>query len=275
MRDEQKARPGFGVVVRRALVSPVNVLVGGLGGIAGLALSSWPLAALGGLAYLALAAWDLATPAFWKKALDAASSGSAAAADGGADAPALDPLAIGDPSLRDAAVLVRRALDELRRVLRETPGEAGIAVAELSSSVDELASRASRLVQSGGEIWRHLSREDSAALRREIDRLEARASGAADPATGKQWSEAAQARREHLQVLGDLSAAHDRILASLSRIAASLDGLAAKVVRMGAMDAQAQGDLSGDMNSELGRLNAEVNAFEETLRPLVAAGVTA
>jgi hypothetical protein len=275
MRDplQRPARPGFGVVVARALASPMNLLVGGAGGIAGLALSSWPLAALGGLAYLALVAWDLASPSFWKKALDSTLVERGAAVER-AVAQELEPSAIRDPALRDAAALVRRALDELRRVVAEGEGDA-LQLVDLGSSVDELAARAARLVHGGDEIARHLSREDPNALRREIDRLEQRAKGAHDPSTARQWSEAAQARREHLQVLGDLAAAQDRILASLSRIAAALDGLSAKVVRMGALDAQAQGDLSGDMNSELSRINAEVNAFEETLRPLVAAGVTA
>jgi len=127
-------------------------------------------------------------------------------------------------------------------------------------------------VRSGEEIARHLGREDLGALRRELERLELRARSAPDDAARQQWTEAATARRDHLKVLDDLAGAQERILASLSRIAAALDGLSAKVVRMGAMDAEALADLSGNMNSELARINSEVNAFEEALRPLVAAG---
>ena len=176
--------------------------------------------------------------------------------------------------IQDAAARVRHALAKLRRVLAEPHGEV-LDDADLAARVDELARRAVRLVGNGEEVARYLGREDPAAVQREIDRLEAKARDAGDPATGKQWSEAAQAQREHRKVLADLAAAQDRVLASLSGIAASLDELSAKVVRMGALDAQQQSELSGDVSSELSRLNSEVNAFEETLRPLMPGRVSA
>ena len=80
-----------------------------------------------------------------------------------------------------------------------------------------------------------------------------------------------KAREEQLAVLTDIASAVERVYANLSRIVATLEGLSAKVVRMGAMDAQAMDNLSGDMNAELERMNLEIDTFEQTLRHLVTA----
>jgi hypothetical protein len=269
-----QGRPGFGRVVARAVANPLNLGVAGAGAVAAWLVGAWPLAALGGAAYVAMVAMDLTSPTFWRRAMGSGAA-APAAQPMGVTPRALDPAALSDPAVRDAAGLVRRAEDELRRVLSDAQGDVAVQVATLQGSVEELTRRADRLARSGEEISRHLAREDPSALRREIERLEGRAGSAPDDAARRQWSEAAAARRDHLQVLADLGAAQERILASLSRIAAALDGLSAKVVRMAALDAQALSDLSGDMNSELARINSEVNAFEETLQPLVAAGVPA
>lgn len=244
----------------RAMANPLGLVVGGAGVAAGLAISSAPLVAVGLAVYLLLAAWRLARPSPRREALDAERAASR-----------LDPFTLRDPLLRDAIALVKRALDELLRVLEESHVEV-LQAGELQRTVEDLTGRAGRLAHTGEDIWSHISREDPAVVRKEAERLEGKARTAADPATGKQWADAAQTRREHLQLLLDLHAAHERILANLARIAGSLDGLSAKVVRMGALDAQAQASLTGDMNDELGRINAEVDAFEETLRPLVSAG---
>lgn len=265
--------PGPGAVVARALARPINLLAGGAGIIAALVLSWWPLAVIGVVAYAALVSRSVRSPAFRKKALQAARASRVPDAPTAEEA-GLEAVAIRDPALLDGAARVRHALAKLRRVLAEPHGEV-LDDADLASRVDELARRAVRLVQNGEEVARYLGREDPAALQREIDRLEARAREAGDPATGKQWSDAAQAQREHRQVLAELAAAQDKVLANLSGIAASLDGLSAKVVRMGALDAQAQAELSGDVSSELSRLNSEVNAFEEVLQPLMAGRVSA
>lgn len=254
--DDGHGGTGGGALLR-SVASPWNLIIGGAGVIAGLALSRPWLVAVGVLAYLVLTGWRLSRrPA-----------GRRAAAPGGERAEAVDPFTIGDPSLRDAATLVRRALDELHRVLVEAEA---LELSAVRRAVQELAARASRLARDGEQIWRYISREDPGVLRRDLDHLEEKARAAPDPAAARSWRDAAQAKRDHLKILTDLIAAHERVLASLNRIAASLDGLSAKVVRMGVLDAQAQESLTGDMSSELAQINAEVNAFEETLQPLVA-----
>jgi hypothetical protein len=257
------ARPGVGAVVARSMVRPVNLLAGGVVLVAAVALASWSLAAAGAGLYLVLVVASLASPSFRRKAFDASLAERGAAVTAAAEE-GLEPSAIRDPALRDGAAQVRRAMAELRRVLAE--GDAGLEVASVRASVDELAARAVHLVRSGDEIGRHLFREDPAALRRELERLEEKVRGAPDPDAARQWEDAARFRREHLRVLAELSAAQERILASLSRIAASLDGLSSRVVRVAALDAEERVDLSGDLGAELARINAEVSASEETLR---------
>jgi hypothetical protein len=265
--------PRFGRVVARALASPLNLAVAGAGAAAATAFSAWPIAALGGVAYAALVAWDLASPDFWRKVAGAPPALSTPGAV--ASRAALDPARVRDPGLRDGASAVRRALDELSRVAAQASGDVAVHVAGLGVQVEELGDRAARLVATGEGIAHHLGRDDPNALRREIERLEGRARKASDGPSAEGWRQAAAGRREQLKTLEELGAALERIQASLFRIAAALDGISAKVVRMGAMDAQAMGDLSGDINGEIERLNGEVNTFEEALRDLVAAEVRA
>ncbi len=68
--------------------------------------------------------------------------------------------------------------------------------------------------------------------------------------------------------MADLVAAKERIGASLLSIAATMEALPGKIVRMRALDAQAMDQLTGDVKDELDRMNVEIQSFEETLTTL-------
>ena len=262
-RADKHRRPSFARVAGRAAASPLNLSVAGAAAVGAAVLQAWPLAALGGAAYVALVAWDLASPEFWKKALGAPPRPEAR----GPDLP--DPGAVEDPALRDSARAIASARADLDRIMADARGDVAVQLAGVTVSIDELEGRAVRLVRSGRDLARYLGQTDRSEVRSEMERMRARADTATDASAREQYLQTIAARAEQLKALDDLAAALERVHANLARIEATLEGLAAKVVRMAAMDAQAMDDLSGDVNSELERLNMDIKTFEETLGNLV------
>jgi hypothetical protein len=140
-----------------------------------------------------------------------------------------------------------------------SPGEAGSA-----SGMGRPA--AARLAVRGKELARFLGQVDPGTVREQLHRASEQAAGTRD-AEARAWYERARAaREEQLSALGDIGAARERVLANLSRIAATYQGLPAKVMRLHALDAQATERMYGDLNGELGRMNGELGAVEETLK---------
>jgi hypothetical protein len=246
--------------VLKAALSPFNVSVMALASAGAAALGSVAVLAAGGVAYAALVAWDLSSQAFWKKVVA-----------GGAPAPpplpGLDQ--ISDPETRAALGRVGRARAAIGRAMSETPPAVASHVAPVVASLSELDGRVARLALRADQIGRHLAATPAAALTTEIEELAARAQAARDGETRRQYQEAARTRQAQLAILGELGAARDRVLASLARILTTLEALPTQIVKMGALDAQAADGLSGDVGVELGRINVELEAFEETLQTLV------
>lgn len=236
--------------VARVVASPLNAALLGAGALVSAGAHAWQFVAVAGAFVTVRVARRLTSPGFrlWMRA-------------------ALpEPRRLHDRRLRAAAksiVGARRTLEA--SIAGASPGVAAEA-AGIRGPVDELTARAARLLASGDAIARHLARGDPRAVRRELDRARARArSGDAH------WRGAAAAREEQLRVLDDLAGALERIEANLVRIVAVLEGLSGRIVRMRAVDAEATGDLLGDVSSELARLDGEVRTFERTLGQLAGA----
>jgi hypothetical protein len=252
-------------VAVRSFVSPLNLSVAGAAAASAVALQSWPLMALGGAAYAALVAWDLVSPDFWRKSLQESPSGTRAVTG-----KSLDPKKIRDSGLRQTATRVLAARAELDRLVSEASGDVAIQLAGVSVAIDELEDRAASLISVGDQLIAYLGRSDLDGVRREIEALRARAEWTSDAEAKDQYTRTVKAREEQLTALTDIAGAVERVYANLSRIVATVEGLSTKVVRMGAMDAQAMDNLSGDMNAEVERMNLEITTFEETLKHLVA-----
>jgi hypothetical protein len=256
--------PLFRRVVARSIASPLNLSIAGAAVAGAAALHSWPLGALGGAAYAALVAWDLVSPDFWRKAVSAETAAQK-------NTPKIpNPNKIGDLGLRQTAAVILAARTKLHALLDEATGDVAVQLAGARVAIDELEGRAAALLKSGDQLIRYLAQSDADGVRREIERLRARAAQTSDAEARDQYERSVKAREEQLAVVTDIASAVERVYANLSRIVATLEGLSAKVVRMGAMDAQAMDNLSGDMNAELERVNREIDTFEQTLRHLVA-----
>lgn len=253
-------------VLGRSALGTVNLLVAGSAALGAAALHSWPIFALGAVAYSALLAWDVASPKFWRETLAGKTEG------GGPKLPALDKLE--DPRMRDAVRAIRDAHQHLHRALEgATPGvqnHMGLVLLSLT----ELEERAARLVARGEDLARYMRSVDLSAVREQIRFADEQARAARDEEVRAQFGSARTAREEQLAALVDIDTARERVLANLSRIAATMEGLPAKVVRLRALDDQAMESMYGDLNEELGRMNGEIGAFEETLRSLHEVRVT-
>jgi hypothetical protein len=264
-QSQGRSPPRFRKVAARSFASPLNLSVAGAAAATAVALHSWPLVALGGAAYAALVAWDLVSPDFWRKSLQNP-AGTTRVAPG----KSLDPKKVKDPGLRQTAARIVAARAELDRLVSEASGDVAVQLAGVSVAIDELEDRAASLITVGDQLIAYLGRSDLDGVRREIEALRSRAQWTTDAEAKDQYGRTVKAREEQLLALTDIASAVERVYANLSRIVATVEGLSTKVVRMGAMDAQAMDNLSGDMNAELERMNLEITTFEETLKHLVA-----
>lgn len=248
--------------VKKAVLSPFNMSVMAVASAGAAAAGSVGVLIAGGAAYAALVAWDLSSKAFWQKL-------SGAPARGAAPVSLPRPDQLFDPETREAVARITKARAHITRVMDETPDGVTAHVEPVVASLAELDGRAARLALRADQIARHLAATSADGLRGEIEQLGARAARARDAEAQRQYGEARAMREGQLRNLGDLAAAHDRVLASLARILTTLEGIPTQLVKMRALDAQAADDFSGDVGQELDRINVELGAFEETLETLV------
>jgi len=249
----------FPRVLARSAGGALNLTVAGVSVLGAAALHAWPVLALGGAAYAALVAWDLASPAFWRQVLGGKSEEPAAVR-----LPA--PEALKDSRVRDAVRAIIAARAQLERTLKESPETVRSHMGLALSSLHELEGRAARLAVRGEELARFLALVDPGSVREQIRLAAEQAASTRDAEARGQYESARAAREAQLADLVDIDAAQERVLAHLSRISATYQGLPAKVMRLHALDAQATEHMYGDLNEELGRMNGEIGAFEETLK---------
>ena len=254
--DDSGAKNPLGRVLTKSLLNTVNLVLIGSSAVGAAALHSLPILALGGVAYGALVAWDLASPAFWKKARRSDGESLPDAAE------------LTDQGLREVVRNLDAGREKLDKVLAETPEVVKSHLAGVLGSIEEMEAGAIRLVKRAEDLTRYLATTDSASVRVEIQSLTGRAGAARDSVTRQQYESARTMREDQLRALDDIAAARERVMANLSRMVATLEGLSPKVVRMRALDAQAMDALSGTMNDELERINGDMKEFEETLQSL-------
>jgi hypothetical protein len=248
----------FARVVGRAATGALNLGVLGLAVLAALALASWPIGALGGAAYAALVAADAANANFRRRVLCARAPAKLPRGD-----------AFSFPPVRAAAEAIALARAEVEAVVRATPERLRRSFAVALHSLDELEGHGAALARRCDELASYLATVRGEDIEREIAALEQRAAAARDRAARDDYAAAAGAARERLATTHDIANGRDRILAHLARIAATMKGVPAKLVRLRALDEQATDALTGDVGAELDRMNIDLKAFEQTLESIV------
>jgi hypothetical protein len=216
--------------ILRALSSVPSLLTAGTAGLLAVTFHSWPIAALGIAACAALAATEANRS---KSSLPSVS----------------------DPQTANALRAIREARTRIESAITD-----GDAVATILASAFDLESRAAKLALRAQEIADYLKKTDVAGLQRHVDELAARTRTTTDAKTRVSYDAALHARADHLETVHELLRTKERIAATLLSIAATLDALPAKIVRLRGID-----DASNDVGRDLHQMNEEIASFEETL----------
>jgi hypothetical protein len=250
-------RIGVGKVVAKSATSPLNLSVVGAAAVGAVALMSWPIAALGGVAYAALVASDIASPEFRKRVLKR-----------NAEVALPRPKDLQDPALREVVEQLVAARADIDTTLGETPQRVRKNLATTIDSLDELHGHAAVLVTRARDLGAYLERVDVAGAKKEASELGRRATTSSDRDASREYELAAVAAGERVTALADIATGRERIFANLARILATLRSVPPKIVRMRALDDRASDAITGDFDRELGRMNTDLRAFEQTLESL-------
>jgi len=135
--------------------------------------------------------------------------------------------------------------------------------------LEEIDARAARLVDLAEGLAQHLAAVDETALIEEMRQLRLKSDAATDAESRSLYQEAAQARQEQIAALADVRRARERLSANLARVVSNLEGVPTRVVRMRVLDAETASGSSDEIGSEIGRINGELAALEQTLEVLV------
>jgi len=247
-------------VVKEAALSTVNLVVAGGATVVAAALQSLPVAALGAAAYVALIAWDSMNPEFQAKARRKAQA---------TQAPDFVPL-LNSPDARvkhfAGALLEARA--SRGRAFDGAPAAAKTFLDGSLAQVPHLETHAQLLLEQLTSLRRYLGETPVNELRQELAELEQRARTARDAEATEQLRAAVEAKKGQLATLDDLGRTCERIDSHLTNIVTVLEGVPAKLHHMRALDESNRAAYSQDVNGDLARLDAELSAFEETLKPI-------
>ncbi len=252
-------RAGVGPVVAKAATGTLNLVVAGVGGVAAAALHSVPVALLGGAAYLALVAWDAMSPAFQQKVRGAVA------------VPEVDftpLLAQANPRVQALASALMTAQRRRLEALVDTSDATQRFLESALAQVPGLERHALVLLERYGALVAHLDLERPDRLERERVELQRRAEQATDGEAREQLRLALEAKRGQLATRAELVTTTERIEAHLTNILSVLEGVPAKLVNMRALDDTQRDAFSSDVRGDLARLDAELAAFEETLKPV-------
>lgn len=252
-------RSGVGKVMGRAAAGPLNLSVLGGSVIGAIALMSWPIAAIGGVAYAALVASDISSPDFRRRILSGRSA-----------PPKLPkPATLQDPAVRAAVEAILAARQEIDAVVKATPDRVQRNVRTAIAALDELEGHGAALAARAEEVAAYLRTVDPDEVAAEVEQHTKRARAATDPGVKKDYELAANAGEERRRAIADIAVAQERTLANLAKIASTFKSIPSKLVRLRALDDQASDALTGDVGSELERMNVDLRSFEETLQTIV------
>jgi len=217
------------------------------------------------LAYGALVALDVTNPDYVRRA-------SRLRVDD-FDAEAwLNPRTLADPEIRQAYASILAALESCRRKY-ESSGEG------LRASLEDGLRRSEQLVKVAGRaakrsdaIRQHLDGDSEASLSAELERLRASSRRTADEDARRGYLQAADAKSKELETYRQLQGLRDRIHAQLQLIETSLDGLAAKLVKLDATDVAEAVSINDSITDHVKTMTTDVeileSSFEETFQEL-------
>ena len=182
-------------------------------------------------------------------------------------APEVEPAEIAAADLRSTYHDILRHHEDIRCALVEAERvQASLrAVFERCGAVVHVAGRLARLAN---PLQRYLELHAASQVTKELHRLSATAETASDPLARDVYHTAAAARGRQLGTLLEIQNLRDRIRARLELISASLESVAALVIKLQVLDLE-QVTLAGEtMTEQLDSLHEELAVLETTIDEL-------
>jgi hypothetical protein len=221
---------------------------------------------LGLLAYAALVALDLTNPDFIRRA-----NSRVRVEDEEARA-RLDPKQLRDAEVREVYQAILAGTEKCRALHSATNASLRDNLADGLRRSEDLAVVAGRAAVRSNAIRRHLDAESPDSLEKELQRLRALADRTKDAAARASFLQAADSKVKELETYHQLQGLRDRIYAQLKVIEASLDALAAKLVKLEASDVAEAISINDSITENVQTMTTDVqileSSYDETMQEL-------
>lgn len=260
--DSRLDGPRVGRVLMKAAVDWLTIILATISVLAARWIGSWWPLVVGGGAVLAVAGARLGSPRFWRLALTS---------DDAARARLPNPLRVLDPSLRAMVTSISVGRGEIVRLVAETPAHIRPHVRFALTSLDELERCAARLVARAEILGAHTRTVRRESIKSEIARLEDRLGAATGEEAKREYLRARVAREHQLRAVEDILRTHERLVASLVRVVAIVDGLPSRIVRIRALGLEAGDDVLRDVDQRLDHMTGELIVSEHAVKLLAGA----
>ncbi|HEX2731249.1 MAG TPA: hypothetical protein VHM70_06585 [Polyangiaceae bacterium] len=217
---------------------------------------------LGMLAYAALIALDVTNPDYIREVNEPAVTYEPQRL--------VPPAALRDPELREVYTQILVASDNCQRVYLSTGQSVRSNLEEGFGRARELVAVAARAAQRSDGIYLQLTATNPAEITAETQRLQQLAQQTSDETARDGFTRAAAAKAKELENYGQLQGLRDRVHAQLRLIETSLEGLAAKLVKLDATDYTEAITISESITEHVQTMSNDVeileSTFEDTLR---------
>lgn len=254
-------------LLKASLLSPKNLFVLATGFAAGVYFSTYVLIPIGIMAYGILCYLDLSSVEFAKKVL-------------GFNEHVPDTVADGDEmrSLSDqqkARKLETKELQSLQANITTTKEK----IQRLYSDADEFTrallgdfSQVENLVRLSDEfllkaqtIQNYLSSENVEQIKQDITSLQEKIQKISDDFSKRQYEQALNARRKHLQSLQDIQQVYERLVSQLTNISISLDSMYSRMMKLKTSEYSLESADSDQVSTQLDDLLRDVEQLDTAL----------
>ena len=128
-----------------------------------------------------------------------------------------------------------------------------------------LTLEAGRAAVKGNPLAAYLRMENPTGISGEIQQLERDAEAARDLKAKENYGKAAENKRQQLETYRQIEGLYDRIRAQLAVIETALDGVNAKLVKLGATDIQEVMATNESIGSHLQSMTTDIHILESTV----------
>ena len=177
-------------------------------------------------------------------------------------------LKLSDERGRFFAEALLEARAQRDKAIETVPANATQFIAGSMSQVPDLEGHAKLLIERLAAVHEHLKDSSPQGVRDALTALQRKAGQAKDAEAREQLNAAAAAKQSQLATIEDLQRTAERVEAHLTNILTVLEGVPAKLLHMRTLDDSNRDTLGSDIKGDLARLDAELSAFEETLKPV-------